>query len=109
MALYQPNNPIKIHLFLVKYVIKNKGEVTTAVVGRLSDVEQTYGVGSIGYCFAPKAVVEPILISLHSLPPAALPLSSAALSGASENRPLPFIETDFKDLHLYLITLYLMY
>ena len=36
-------------------VIKNKGEVTPTVVGRLSDVEQTYGVGSIRYCFAPKA------------------------------------------------------
>ena len=41
----------------VEYVIKNKGEVTPTVVGRLSDVEQTYGVGSIRYCFAPIAVI----------------------------------------------------
>jgi hypothetical protein len=41
------------------YVIKNKGEVTPTVVGRLSDVEQTYGVGSIRYCFAPIAVIGP--------------------------------------------------
>jgi hypothetical protein len=41
------------------YVIKNKGEVTPTVVGRLSDVEQTYGVGSIRYCFAPIPAVRP--------------------------------------------------
>jgi hypothetical protein len=56
----RPNRPFGSAIpaaLSIEYVIKNKGEVTPTVVGRLSDVEQTYGVGSIRYCFAPIAVI----------------------------------------------------
>ena len=59
-AAPDPNRPFGSAIpaaLSIEYVIKNKGEVTPTVVGRLSDVEQTYGVGSIRYCFAPIAVI----------------------------------------------------
>ena len=71
----RPNRPFGSAIpaaLSIEYVIKNKGEVTPTVVGRLSDVEQTYGVGSIRYCFAPIAVIgrvqSPRLLSTLSRP-----------------------------------------